>query len=258
MTILNFVSQDELDDLDDDPRIAFMTLVYHAQRSLAEQTKRLDPQDESQWEQREELRHSFMNVVIAAAKRFQIEPFVSMEVPRLSDFKQNVDYRQFKADLDHYITQLVIDNSIRAKQDSVAILPNSKDRIRRYVHGLRQCIERANMTEPKREALLKKLDQFEAELEKRRLNILAVARVAFELLAIPGGVWASAEVANKLITNIMQTVAEAKSAEQETRQLAPTAPPKALSPPRAEEPVPVPVPGVGRRAADIIDADIPF
>jgi hypothetical protein len=187
MTILNFVSQDELDDLDDDPRIAFMTLVDHAQRRLAEQTKRLDPQDE--WDQCEELRHSFMNVVIAAAKRLQIEPFVSMEVPRLSDFKQNVDYRQFKADLDHYITQLVIDNSIRAKQDSVAILPNSKDRIRSYVHGLRQCIEQANMTDPKREALLEKLDQFEAELEKRRLNILAVARVAFELLAMPGAVW---------------------------------------------------------------------
>jgi len=88
MTILNFVSQDDLDDLDDDPRIAFMTLVNHAQRSLAEQTKRLDPQDE--WDQREKLRHSFMNVVIAAAKRFEIEPFVSMEVPRLSDFKQTL------------------------------------------------------------------------------------------------------------------------------------------------------------------------
>ncbi|MGB6327102.1 MAG: hypothetical protein WBG11_15365 [Methylocella sp.] len=149
------------------------------------------------------MRHSFMNVVIAAAKRFEIEPLVSKEVPRLSDFKQNVDYRQFKGDLDRYITQLVIDNSIRAKQDSVAILPNARDRIRRYVHGLRQCIEQANMTEPKREALLKKLDQFEAELEKRRLNLLAVTRVVFELLAIPGGVWASAEVANRLITNVM-------------------------------------------------------
>jgi hypothetical protein len=112
------------------------------------------------------------------------------------------------------------------------------------------------MTEPKREALLKKLDQFEAELEKRRLNILAVARVAFELLAIPGGVWASADVAHRLITNVMQIVAEAKSAEQEIQQLAPTAPLKALSPPRAEGAVPVP--SFGRRAADIIDDDIPF
>ncbi len=245
MAILNFVSQDELDDLDDDPRIAFMTLVNHAQRRLAEQTKTLKTGFE-----RAELRHSFMNVVIAAAKRFEVEPFVSRKVPSLSDFNQHIDYPQFQADLDHYITQLAIDNSIRAKQDSVAILPNSKDRIRSYVHGLPQCIEQANMTEPKREALLKKLGQFEAELEKRRLNILAVARVAFELLAIPGGVWASAEVANKLITNIMQTVAEAKSAEQETRQLAPTVPPKALSSPRAEE--------ADRLSINIIDDDIPF
>ena len=142
---LNFVSQDELDDLDDDPRIAFMTLVNHAQRRLAEQTERLDPRDELQWEQREELYHSFMNVVIAAAKQFEIEPFVSMEVPRFSDFKHNVDHREFKAVLDHYITQLMLDNSIRVKRDLVAILPNSKDRIRSYVHGLRQCIEQANM-----------------------------------------------------------------------------------------------------------------
>jgi hypothetical protein len=48
----------------------------------------------------------------------------------------------------------------------------------------------------------------------------------------------------------MQTVAEAKSAEQETRQLAPTAPPKALSSPRAEE--------AGRLSTNIIDDDIPF
>ena len=255
MTILNFVTQDELDDLDDDPRIAFMAIVNYAQRSLAEQTKNLGPQDEYQYDQREELRHSFMNVVIATAKRLEVEPFVSMDVPQLSKFKEP-DYRQFKADLDHYVTQLVLDNSMRAKQDSVAILPNSKDRIRTYVHGLRQCIEQANMTEPKREALLKKLDQFEAELEKRRLNMLAVARVVFELLAIPGGVWASADVANKLITNVMQTFAEAKSAEQETRQLAPTAPPKALSPPRAEKAGPVP--NFGRSPQNEIDDDIPF
>lgn len=256
MSVLNFVSQDELDDLDDDPRIAFMTLVNHAQRRLSEQIAMLDPRDEAGWEQCQELHHSFMNVVIAAAKRFEIEPFVSMQVPRYSDFRKSVDHREFRADLDHYITQLVLDNSIRARHDSVAILPKSKDSIRSYVHGLRQCIEQADMTKSKREALLIKLDQFEAELEKRRLNILAVARIAFELLAVPGGVWASAEVAHRLITNVMQTVAEAKSAEKETRQLAPTSPPKALSPPRVEKAVPVS--SFGRSSSNTIDDDIPF
>jgi hypothetical protein len=228
MSIFQFVSQDDLDDLDDDPRIAFTTLVVLAEESLDGQTENLE------WDQRDVLHYDFMNVVIAAAKQFEIEPLALMEVPRYSDFDQDVHYQQFKDDLDHVITQLVIENSTRAKRDSVAINPHSRDRIRSYVHALRECIEKANMTEAKREALLKILDQFEAELEKRRLNILAIARVVFELLAIPGTLWASQEVVNKLITNVMQTVAEAKSAEKETRQLAPAAPRKALSPPRSD------------------------
>lgn len=261
MSILDFVSQEDLDDLDEDPRIAFMTLVNLAQRSLSQQTANFDTRDEADWERREELRHSFMNVIVAAAKRFEIEPFVSMQVPTYKQFRNGIDHREFKADLDHFITQLMLDNSVRSKRDSVAILPASKDKIRAYVSGLRKSLEQAHMNDAKREVLLKKLDDFEAELEKRRLNILAVARLTFELLAIPGGLWASVEVANKLVHNIMQTVAEARSAEQETRQLPSVALPKALSPPR-QEPFGKP-PGAsstkeGGRMNDIIDDDIPF
>ena len=259
MTILNFVTQDELDDLPEDPSTAFMMLVNHAQRRLAEQTRNLDPEERYQWEQRDDIRHSFMNVVVASAKRLEIEPFASMAIPRLDGF-QDKDHKQFKSDLDHYVTQLMLDNSIRTKHDSVAILPKSKDRIRSHVHALRTCIEQANMTPAKREALAKKLDAFEVELEKRRLSMLAVTRVAMEILALPGGVWASAELAPKLITNIMQTVAESKAAENETRQLPPAAPPKALSAPRAPEPEPQKTGGFGSGGgfADDLDDDVPF
>lgn len=259
MSILNFVTQDELDDLPDDPSMAFMTLVNHAQRSLAEQVRGLDPEERYQWEQRNEIRQSFMNVMVAAAKRYEIEPFVSMQVPRVGNFQEN-DHKQFKADVEHYVTQLMLDNSIRGKRDSVVILPKSKDRIRGHIHALRDCLEKANMTAAKREALAKKLDAFEAELEKRRLGVLAVTRIAMEILALPGGVWASAELAPKLITNIMQTVAESKAAEDETRQLSPVAPPKALSPPRAPEPEPRKTGGFGSGGgfADDLDDDVPF
>lgn len=78
MTILNFVTQDELDDLPEDPSVAFMTLVNHAQRRLSEQTQHLDPDERYKYKQRDEILHSFMNVVVAAAERLEIEPFVSM------------------------------------------------------------------------------------------------------------------------------------------------------------------------------------
>jgi hypothetical protein len=252
MTILRFVSQDELDDLPEDHAMAFMTLVNHAQRRFAEQANQFDSEERNDWYKLEELRHSFMNVIVAAAKRFEIEPFVSMQVPRLDNFQER-DHRQFMADVDHFVTQLMLDNSIRARSDSVEILPKSRDRIRSYVNGLRQCLEQANMSEAKREALLKRLDAFEHELERRRISILTVTRVVLEILAVPGGLWASADVATRLGTNIMQVVAEMKKAEDETRQLAPVAPPKKLSPPRIETPAPT------SSAFDTaLDDDVPF
>ena len=231
MTILNFVTQDELDNLDEDPRMAFLGLVNHAQRKLSQQIESLDLENEHDWRQKEEICRRFMNVIVAAGRRFEVEPFLSMEVPRHTDFRDS-DYKQFESDLDHYVTQLVIDNSMRSKKTSVEILPDSKDRIRSYVHGLRKCVEDAHMQAAKRKALLSKLDDFEKELEKRRLGILAVTLLSFEILAIPGSTWASIELAHKLITNISQVVAESKQAEDQTRQVGSPAPPKALSPPR--------------------------
>ncbi|MCK6449670.1 MAG: hypothetical protein L6R19_02235 [Alphaproteobacteria bacterium] len=78
MNVFDFVTQDELDELPEDPRLAFATFVRHAQRRLAERTGQLQSQED--WELLEDARHGFMNVVIAAAKRYEIEPFASLEV----------------------------------------------------------------------------------------------------------------------------------------------------------------------------------
>ena len=141
-----------------------------------------------------------------------------MDVPRLDKFN-GPEFKQFSSDLDHYVTQLVLDNSIRARHDSVAVPLKSKEAIRSYLQALRSCIEGAQMSEKKRDALLARLLALESELEKRRLSMLSVARVAYHLWAVPGSSWASYEIANKLITNIMQTVAEAKSVEEEQKAL---------------------------------------
>ncbi|MEI5689027.1 hypothetical protein [Sphingomonas kyungheensis] len=253
MSILNFVTQEQLDGLDDDPRMAFMELVNVAQRSLSSQLSRFSGNDEGEWRDMEDLRHSFMNVILAASRRYEIEPFASMDVPRIND---DLNFRQFKSDLDHYVTQLVLDNSLQARKDAVAILPKSKDKIRGYISALRKCLENANMTEAKRSALLKRLDELERELEKRRANMLLVAKLAFEVLAIPGSVWASAEVATKLIANISQQVDVSREADQAARSLIQSGPVPALMPPRKSSPPPPPPSRGG--FVDDFDDDVPF
>lgn len=234
MSVFDFISADDLDDLPhDDARQAFSKLAGLVQSSLDDMTRNIDTSQEEGWRHVNDLRHSFVNVIVAAAKRYEIEPFASQSIPKVNDFGE-VDFRQFSADLDHYMTQLLIDNSIRARRDSVPLPQASKDKIRSYLHGLRDAIEKSAMNEAKRSKLLDRLGEFEAELEKRRLNLLAVTRLVIEIAAVPGAVWASAEIATRLANNVLTVVAEAKQVDDENRKLPPVQPPALLSAPRYE------------------------
>jgi hypothetical protein len=231
MNVFDFVSQEELDDLPEDDHLAFAIFARHAQRRLAEATDKIDGSEDYGWRLIEEWRYDFMNVVLAAAKRFGIEPFATMQMPTTNNFGDAV-HRQFKADLDFYMTQLAIDNTLRDRRDSVHLSQTAKERIRNYVHELKQCIDKADLGESRKEALLKKLAEFEAAVEGRRLSLLAVTRITLEIMMIPGGLWASQQIATKLMNNVMQTVAEEKMVDDQKRQLPPVAPPQKLMPPR--------------------------
>ena len=238
MSILKFLTQDELDSLSDAPRNAFMELINFAQGSLDEQLSRYDPNDEYGREERDDLRYSFMNTVVAAAKNYGIEPFKSMEVPRYTDWRKQGDFFQFKSDLDHFITQLVLDNKYESRKDNVALSVATKEQIRLQIHALRASLEKADIEYSKREALLSRLDALEKELEKRRTSMLALAKVVFAIVAIPGTVWGTAEAGQKLITTLMTSVAEAEGHDDQHRLIA--APPslRELSPPRTEKSAP--------------------
>jgi hypothetical protein len=253
MIIFDFITQEEIDDLpDDDPHVAFVTFVRIAQRRLGARIAEIDTSDQDSWVEIEEARHGFMNVVIAAAKKYEIEPFASLPVPRLEKFDTQV-HRQFKADLDHYLTQLLLDNSSRAKRDSVLVSPELKATIRTYLHHLREAIDNsADLSEVRRNILLRKLAEFEAELEKKRLSLLAVTVLTITLLSAPGGFGATADIAAKLVTNILRVVGEAKLADDESRRLSSSATPMAITGPRKDDIELI------RKPRPEMDDDIPF
>lgn len=237
MNIFDFITQEELDELpDNDPSEAFVRFVRIAQRRLGQRTAELgDELNQGGWEELNEARLGFMNVVVAAAKKYEIEPFALMEIPRIKEFGVD-EHRQFKADLDHYLTQLLLDNSSRSKRESIPITAELKTTIRTYVFHLRELIEKAtDIDEARRQVLLRRLSDFEAELEKKRLGLMTLAVLAITLAGAPGSLWSSADVANKLLTNILRVVGEAKMADDATRMLPPTTPPMSLTGPRKHE-----------------------
>jgi len=257
MQLHDFISAAQIEALpDDDPQEAFTQFVRICATSLGEEVERLGGDEQHQWQAINDARHGFMNVVVAAAKKFDIQPMASMEVPRADDYDGGI-FRQFKADLDHYITQLVLENSSRSKRDSVYVTPDLKAQISTYVYHLRQLIQKAEgLSDEKRESLLVKLADFEAELEKRRLNLLTVALMVIALASAPGGIWATGEAGQKIVSNILKVVGEAKNADDDAKKrLAPAETPRAISPPRQPTPSRPKTPAA--RNSDMND-DIPF
>lgn len=229
MMIFDFITPE-----DDDPQSAFTQFVEISRRRLMEKVDKTTD-DEAGWHQRNEAEHGFMNVVIAAAKRFEIEPLTSLSVPRATKFNSDT-YRDFRSDLDHYLTQLLLSNSARAKRDSVLVSTELKSTIRTYVYHLRELIEKDEyLGEAKKRVLLKHLADFEKSLERKRLNLLSVTLLAITILGAPGALWGSADAANKLLTNILRVVGEAKIADDVVRQLPSTAPSLAITGPRPAE-----------------------
>ncbi len=256
MNIFDLVTQDELDDLPEDHNTAFLTFVRHAQRRLNEKVSSVDQSEQYGWEEANEARLGFMNVIVAAAKRFEIPPFAEMEVPAVANSSDAI-HKQFKFDLDHYMTQLAIDNTLRQRSDSVRLSEKARDRIRQHIAALSDCVENSKLSDSKKSALFRYLDEFEKELARTRVSLLKVAWVGIQILGIPGSIWASSEVVTKLITNINQTVAEEKLAEDERPKLPATDPPKALMSPRRIV-TSASSQGFGDDLEDDLDDDVPF
>ena len=188
---------------------------------------------------------------------FQIEPLASRNLPRRKEFGIE-DYQSFREDLDHYLTQLLVDNTIRNRLYSVPIPDKGKDKIRSYLGALREAVDKADMPEAKRAALHKKLNAFEEALDKPRLNLVQVALIAMAIVEFPGAAWQSYDVVSGLMHKVLVTVAEAKAADDENRRLPPADAPAALLPPRREDFKPKSS-GMGRKTSpDDLDDDIPF
>lgn len=254
MNILDFVTQDEIDGLPEEPEYAFVEFVRIAQKKLGKRLSELGD-DRDSWHAVNDARHGFTNVTLGVAKRLGVKPFSEMDVPQLDGFEDRA-YRQFQRDLDFYMAQLLVGNSYRTRSESVKAYPSVATTIRSSIKGLREAIANANLGKAKRDALNARLDELESELSRKRLRFWLIAAVFVDLLGVPGELWQSGDVVGKLTQEIWSAVAEAKSTEQGDKPSLPyDEPPLALLPPRPSEPERK----RGRRdIAGDLDDEIPF
>src|SRR5882724_1011671 len=95
------------------------------------------------------------------------------------------------------------------------------------------------MPEPRRAVLQKRIADFEAALEKPRVNVVMLAGVMVAVLAGAANVaqLADSQTMHKLVATIMTTIGQAKAIDEEKRERPPVQPPQPLLPPRPADDV---------------------
>lgn len=230
------ITSEDYETAPDDDVEAFVYLVQKAKQRLADHIRNANPQDDHEYDLTiTEAQYSFVNVVVAVAKAHDIEQIATMPIPVARDFDVYC-YRQFAADLEHYLMQMIAGNALRMRRDSFRLKDDVKARIRTHLQVIKEQIHAAGLSDARRDALLKRLTEFETALDKERINTAAIARFVFEMLSVTVGVAALSDspTLQKLLMNVMQAGAEAKADEDEHRRLPPMEPMKALAPPRQE------------------------
>jgi hypothetical protein len=255
MSIWAFLTQAEIDDAPDGEE-GFAQLVRVAQERLDQRLSQFDREDNSGWNRVAESEMMFSRTVLNLGKGYGIEPFASMQIPR-EGYNTN-EYTEFRHELDDAVAHLVLTNAINLRRDTMIVPNGVKEAIRTHLHHIREHLEKADISDAKRAALKRKLDEFDAALEKNRFNYLAAGRVAMEILSLTANVLSVAESAtvHKLLTNMMQTVAEAKAEDDEKRNLPSSDPPPVMLPAKREEPKVVNGPREDFSAD--LDDEIPF
>lgn len=232
MNISELVMEEEWEDLPDDPEEAFAEIIRLAQPRLRQSEASIPDafNENDHYEMVHDLQFGFMTSLLGVAKRFKIHAFADYHVPHPQDFDRSVN-RQFQADLNSFLAQATAGRALRARETTVALTDETKSKIRSYLHGLKEIIDKADMLEPRKKVLLQKLADFERELDKRRVGVIQVALVAIALAGAPGALGASADIAAKLTSNIWQEIGQAKAVEDEARVAALPSPRAAISGP---------------------------
>lgn len=217
MHVQDLIEPDVWDDLPEEPAAAFARVIRLSQGPAAREFERLSDlsAQRGDYTALRDAQYSYMNSLLGLAKGFEVPFFVNYEVPYAHNFNDDV-FRGFQADLSHFTAQVKGRTVRRNQQLSVGFTEKSADSVLSYLHHLKLAVANADLSEAKRKDLQDRLIQFEIVLNgKRRLNILEVTLLAMEIMAIPGGLWASGEVGSALAHKLLQAVAEEKAEEVE-------------------------------------------
>lgn len=216
MSDYDLIPQEAYEDLPADPNDQFSKLVAIAQSNMS---RLMDNSNSGDFVS--ELRSQFIFTISSIADELGIEGLPKVE-PAKSDYDSYVSFQIY---LSGVVARVRLQGKLVARPHSVELGRINKAKIQNQLNKLRDFISASDLSEDKKDALMKKIAKLQAELDKQRVGFGRVmevmAAIAPYAVAAPGFI-ADMPEAKEVIMNVISLVGQDKEIEETERlRLAP-------------------------------------
>lgn len=214
---LDLIDDETLDAIPEgDPGYAFAQFERACRKTLLEAIGR-----EDNWQIIASLRLDYMHDVIAAAQHYEIPDLCDYKLPSRKSYDDD-HFEDFTRRVRFFVTHLRLTAKSQRGVYSVELQGTHKQRIRTLVQHLKAAIDGSNELTDKKKALLhKRIREFEAALDGKRLSF-AEAMIFVALLG--AGLQGAGDCAigvHKIVHEITVLIGQSKEVEDDTVQLLP-------------------------------------
>jgi hypothetical protein len=246
------ITDDELENLPEDPELAFVQYEASLRKRIQYAIARGDGEEGSA----QELHFEYMSHVLGMVNAFDLEALKGWSMPSADESWEIIQgtYRQLMADVDFNNIQIRIKNARRKKVYSVALDHSAKQKIRHHLGQIKEVVDKLEVSESKKEALYSKIGALEDEVNRDRTRFDAAMALVLEVGDTAGEFGKLLKPIKEFMDSITGVIKAAKGdEEQRYPSLAAPETPKQIESPKKQLPSPENNNGSGD-----LDDEIPF
>jgi hypothetical protein len=218
---LTYVTDEELAALPDEPEQRFIELERIVRARYEEGVDQLRSNESNL-----PLLRRYMSLMLPAAKHYGISELLHWAPPQLDadwDF-----YSAFMLDVDCCITTLRLRNFEQNTRHSVALTADTKTKLREMLGHIRKTVDSLEISVAKKEALFKRINALQEEIDRDRTRLQAFAGLMIEACDDIGEAAKKLEPVVRLVERVGSALGVAKRAEDSRPRLPPRKEPKRI------------------------------
>ncbi len=207
ISIVTYISDEEISGLPEDPEDAFVVLESIARARYEQGYEQLAEQESAV-----PLMRRYLSVVLPAAKHYGIEPLCNYVRPKgnAEDWKL---FDDFIADVDYRVTELRLNNVERAKLYSVKLDAAAKIKLTHLLTEICEAVAVLDISVTKKDRLYARINALQEEVDRERTREQAFGALLIEACDDIGEAAKKLEPVVRIIERAGQAIGIAKRAE---------------------------------------------